>query len=414
VVFSSLAFLVGRSLSGRQPVLNRLAVVQVWPETGRAKVNGLLGIFSPGREVFQVELPAQFLAHAIPENFSPPAAGGLNFIQTELGTTRLPDLRVDVGEVRSLALEGQAPAYPIDQDLALHIDDRGAVLRGSLTNQGDQVLQGAVLLAPGKTQHYGNLNPGQVQEIGLGLDTASQAAYSGGADPRFGPVPRGVPGPTWDVLLGTNDFYRDRQTYQRFTLLNALTGYAAPGSAGDGITFAAWSDGSPLSASLDGKQTLTSSTTLYLVALQPRLSLSPGRLSLPPGLFTWSVLTPGAMGEAAPYDTMVSPGGFGLRFEPVIAFPDRPVRSLTLRLSSYGATGRAGVAVQLWNYPTGGWEELPGLNWGETPIPNPAGYVGPGGEIRLRLDNQDSFGPVQVESADFVLELEEVTHGRDY
>ena len=160
ILFSSLAFLVGRSLSGRQPVLNRLAVVQVWPRSGQARVDGLLGVFSPGRDTYQLEIPSQFLAHAIPGIFpqAPPASPA--FIKTDLGATHVPDLRVDVGELRSLALEGQVPAYPIAQELSLQVDDRGAVLKGSLTNQGDQILHGAMLLASGKSQQYGDFQPG--------------------------------------------------------------------------------------------------------------------------------------------------------------------------------------------------------------------------------------------------------------
>ena len=39
------------------------------------------------------------------------------------------------------------------------------------------------------------------------------------------------------------------------------------------------------------------------------------------------------------------------------------------------------------------------------PSHSPQFYVGPG-EIRLRLDNKHSIGPVQIESADFILGIE--------
>ena len=45
------------------------------------------------------------------------------------------------------------------------------------------------------------------------------------------------------------------------------------------------------------------------------------------------------------------------------------------------------------------------LQWGETSISSPQFYVGPR-EIRLRLDNKHSIGPVQIESADFILGIE--------
>jgi hypothetical protein len=406
ILFSSLAFLVGRSLSGGQPVLNRLAVVQIWPETGHARVDGLLGIYSPGRDTYQLEIPPQFLAHAIPGDVSTGTSPSPTFIKTDLGATRLPDLRVDVGEVRSFALEGQFPAYPIAQELSLQVDDRGAVLKGSLTNRGDQALQGAVLLAPGKSQQYGDIQPGETREIGLSLDANSHAAYRGGAAPGYGPMPSGLPGGSWDAILGTSDYYRDRQIYQRFAMLNALTAYGSFENPEHGMILAAWSDGSPLAADLGGRETLSSSATLYLIKLQPRISLAPGKINLPPGLFTWSVLIPDSTGGASPYDAVVNPGGFSLSFKPLIPLQNQPVESLTLRMKGYGATGQAGVSAELWNFTSGEWDELPALQWGETPISSPQIYVGPAGEIRLRLDNKNSISPVQVESADFILGVE--------
>ena len=112
------------------------------------------------------------------------------------------------------------------------------------------------------------------------------------------------------------------------------------------------------------------------------------------------------MGEASPYNSVVHPGGFSLSFKPLIALQNRPVESLTLRLKGYGATGPAGVSAELWDFDANAWEELPAVQWGETSVPSHENYVGPGGEIRLRLDNKNTIGPVQVERADFLLGIE--------
>ena len=135
---------------------------------------------------------------------------------------------------------------------------------------------------------------------------------------------RGLPGGSWDAILGTSDYYRDRQTTQRFALLNALTGFGPIESSEHGMVLAAWSDGSPLAADLGGRDFLSSSTTLYLISLRPQIysprqdqpSTRAVHLDRPVSQFRW---------EASPYGAVVNPGGFSLGFKPLISLQNRPV-----------------------------------------------------------------------------------------
>jgi hypothetical protein len=67
---------------------------------------------------------------------------------------------------------------------------------------------------------------------------------------------------------------------------------------------------------------------------------------------------------------------------------------------------RPGVQVELWDFSTGDWVKLEQVDWGTHEIPSPARFVGPGGEIRLQLENLSSFGAEQLERADFTLTLD--------
>jgi hypothetical protein len=407
LLFSGFAFLLGSGMRGARPVLNRLAVVQVWPGVEQAQVDGLLGLFSPARETYQLEIDPHFLAHALPNNFSTAQSNPGLFFRDEQGQTHIPDLRVDVGGIRTLALEGLAPAPLLDYELALELDQHGGTLRGSLTNQSDLAFQDSVLIAPGKTQHIGSLDPFEQREILLNIGLDSKAAFTQGSAPAYQPYP-GSPNLLWTELLGTSDYYRDRETYRRYSLLAALIGYGqGTGRQEEGIYLAGWSSGSPIEAGLGEERFRTADTTLYLIALEPAISFSANsRLTLPPGLFAWSILEPGVSGEASPYETYVSPGGFSLSFHPVFALPPGSVGSLSLHLESYGASGRAGIQVELWDFSTGDWDQIEAVEWGTNDIPSPESFVGPGGEIRLRLNNTSSFGPEQLERADFTLTIE--------
>jgi hypothetical protein len=88
----------------------------------------------------------------------------------------------------------------------------------------------------------------------------------------------GGPNSLWTDLLGTSDYYRDRETYRRYSLLAALSGYGrGTGRRENGIYLAGWGETSPLEASLRETQFRSADTTLYLIALNPAVSFSANR-----------------------------------------------------------------------------------------------------------------------------------------
>jgi hypothetical protein len=108
VFFSGLAFLVGGLSRGNQPIIHRLAIVQVWPDIPQATVHGLVGIYSPRRGTYQGEINGQFLASPIPSSFAMTERGA-TFLESEQ-QVQLPDFRIDVGGVRPLVLEATSSA----------------------------------------------------------------------------------------------------------------------------------------------------------------------------------------------------------------------------------------------------------------------------------------------------------------
>jgi hypothetical protein len=410
ILFSSLAFILGRELRGGRAVLNRMAVVQVWPEAKTAQVYGLVGVFSPNRGTYNLEIGEDFLAHAIPGavNSSQNASQSRSeyFLLNDQGHTQVPGLRVDVGGIRSIALEGQTPAPQVSSTLKLKLDKGGAYLQGKVTNLSSLPLRGAVLVAPGKAISLGDLDPNQPRDIQLAIDNTSRAAQIGGKAITPYMTYQNNGNLLLTSLFGTNNYSQDPDTYRRYLLVSSLTNNSSTGlGSGADATLVGWSDSSPVPAGIEGKNYTTSDSTVYMISLNPSVSLQGGQYLLPPGLFTWSILDPGSVGEASPYDTSVNPSGFSVRFKPAIQVPHKSIDSLTLHLKSYGASGQAGIVVQLWNFNTGGWEDLQDPQWGDNSIPSPESYIDSTGEIRLRLDNTRNLGPVQIESADFTLVL---------
>jgi hypothetical protein len=142
-----------------------------------------------------------------------------------------------------------------------------------------------------------------------------------------------------------------------------------------------------------------------LIRLQPKMVVSTGTITVPPGLMTWETLDPGTGGAGSPYDTYLSQGYFTIRFRPFAGLDYRKVKSLTLHLESYGITGTVPLTVSVWDQVAGDWVDLKSLRWGSTKIESPEKYVGGDGRIDVRIENT-SFNSVSIENVDFTLVVE--------
>jgi hypothetical protein len=284
-------------------------------------------------------------------------------------------------------------------------------LSGTISNDSNLTLEDAVLIVPGNSQRIGTFATGSRQDIQVDLKAAANSSSSKG----FGPIPG--PGPytssiypysnssemTIMDILGTTDYYKDQETQRRYHLLmaslNSATGLQ---NLGSGIYLAGWTDESPLSVSLSGKFQ-SSNTTLYLIYLSPVLEFGGDEIILPPPLFTWTTLSPGASDKNSPYESLLYNGSFSVEFQLNAPLTYKSIKSLTLHLKSYHSTGESGLLVSLWNFKSNEWSSLPDTSWGDHVVQNPEQFVGPGREIRMQLQNNQTSSGIQIEAADFTL-----------
>lgn len=416
LAFSGLAYLLGYRLRGSVPILHRLAVVQVWPDSDVAQVDGLVGVFSPRRDEYEVAFGSEYLVRPLPSSYTS-FDTGLFSGQLEQGDgTTVKDLRVEVGGITAFVAQGQMPAPRFEADLKLDISGTNARLIGTITNASQMTLHDPVLLGPGAVLRLNDFAPGDTQSVMLSLSAsrATPAQPSGSTPVLSASVPPISPGPvrpyygaydtTVDDVLGTSNYYDDKESYRKYSLLRAAVNpYGGVGGRGSGVFLAGWGDSSPIAVKLEGDGFTTNDTTAYLIALRPQVELGASRLELPPGLFNWSVVDAGQQGSPTPYDMYVYQGSYALEFTPIQPLAYQSVESLTLHFTGYGAQGRTNLAASLWDYTQSSWVAIPDLQWGDTPIQNPERFVGPGGEIQLRVENQGTGSSVSVEASDFTL-----------
>ncbi|HZD55718.1 MAG TPA: hypothetical protein VE136_03270, partial [Anaerolineales bacterium] len=411
IFFSLLSYVIGDRMRGDRALMERMAIVQVWRGSNTARVDGLVGVFSPSRATYQVEVGPGFLAHPIPT--STRLLGGGNWTIAEDGASvTIPDMRLEVGGLDAFAVEGSITAPEITHDLKLSLAGTGVNLEGKISNQSALTLHGAVLIAPGNTEQLGDLKPGDTQDISISQRASGRAAPSGQSTSA---VPSG-PGMVYFSpggnslamdILGTSNFYQDKETNRRYLLLNALAstqdGQRGPGG---GVYLTGWTSESPIPASLQDKNASGESTTLYIFNIYPSLDLQGNRLNLPPALFSWTSLSSGPTDNDTPYDTHLFPGSYALKFSLSQPIGFSKVQTLTLHLKDSGAQGSSGLKIYLWNYRIDDWDSLGELDWGDFSVPDPEKYVESDGEVRLKIENPNTPAGIRIEAVDLSLVVE--------
>ncbi|MCC7358669.1 MAG: hypothetical protein IT317_04300 [Anaerolineales bacterium] len=410
-VFSLGAYLAGYQLRGGQASLHRLSVVQVWPDSQFARVDGVVGLFSPRRAQYDLSFAPGFLARPIPvDAFGGP---GGSFTVEEADQTFIRNIRLEVGAVEPFVVQGQVSAPSFIGDLVLDLSQPTPTLNGTVTNTSGLTLIDAVVLGPGSVQRLGELAPGASVQVSLPLyDTRASAAPANEVLPALGsqpPLGAGLYYPpsnydsTIDDILGTSYYYNDREQFRRYSLLSALIDSYAGSVRGSGVYLAGWTSESPLPVTVVGREFETLDRSLYLVALPPRLEVGGGQVVIPPGLMQWLALNPSPSSTSTPYDLYLYQGNVAeLRFVPTPAVALSQIDAVTLHLTSYGLSGAATVEVWIWDFSENVWVPLPNLQWGDTRLPSPARFVGPSGEIQARIANNNQM-QVSVERLDFTL-----------
>jgi len=398
ILFSLIILISGGLTRSRLPILNRLAVVQVWPgENKSARFDGVIGIYSPFRSAYTVDFGSTGLPHLIPDN--PTASTNRQEFQLAGSGYQAINFMVDVNAINSIAIEGSLPAPAISPKLSIQIGELETRLTGSITNLTDFDLINAALITPGGAVTLGDLKAGET--IALNESVPANPVSLDPNIPQLPLLPLGSkPGPLLptagtpgqiEAMMGTADFFSDRATYRRYTLLMAAVQNSYYAISGSGYYLTGWSTKPVLPATLSGEKTENQDTTFYIIQVQPDTQISPGLISIPPGLF--SVKTIDATGLYPYSQGYYLYGGefITLEFSLNPAIPFKSVQGLTLNLDSpeYILTPVENMVFRLWDFKESEWVELPDLIWSANQIGAPDRFVAADGTIRLRLENSD-------------------------
>ena len=402
VLFSAITYVTGFQLRGNQTIINQMSVVHSRVGSEQARVQSLIGLYSPRRSTYDLILPGDAAARPFEQSFG--AIGGSGNIESITRDTALTirEIRVDVADVETFIAESYRPALPITGEASLSLNSSDVQLNATIVNNSDTTLENATLLLGAAGIALGNIGPGESKSI---TEVVGRAPTETGT---FGPAPAPVPGPATgspltshaEVILGTADYYNDRNTFPRWQLLQAVEGSGAPAVgateslSGDVVTLVAWARQQQIEVGLNRAEYETLSDTLYLFELPLTQNIVSGTdVAVPVSLLNWQALATNGVHQPAIHNLDLSADGWiEFEYEPWPEFQAMVVNELAIVLETQASATEQPPEIRFWDWQQEVWVTIAEAGWGKTAVPEHARFIGANNVIRLRLQDRSQFG----------------------
>jgi hypothetical protein len=415
IVFSVFAWVVGFNLRGNEATLNQLTVVRSWPDAERARVDGVVGLLSPRRTQYDLNVTSDNFVNETLRPIPRAIQTGSTLLTRDVQTSvdirqtdrfQAADFTVDASFIAGFNLSAMIDRPPISglASIAYNALDGQQTIRGSVRNDSDVTLKEPVILARGVAVRLDKpLEPGEVATFDVTLpggSVPSPALYTPSVTTRFLSFRNQAVNNKRSVfdILG-NERYDERSATWRFfnspeeqverrrlLFLNSLIDdpYGATGR-GENIYLAGWADTMPLTLGLEGANWNTQSLTLYLIELETQqVAPTDSVVVIPPDQFTWVVREHTGLGEVTPISLVMQPGEeIVFQYTPLPGSVLRTVDNLKLEFVDVNSGGRT-IPVQLWDWQAETWEDIDVTAFTHT-ITEPERFIGPQNAVQLRM-----------------------------
>ncbi|MBN1953621.1 MAG: hypothetical protein JW900_01110 [Anaerolineae bacterium] len=368
VAFTALSYLTGFQIRGNSPILHQLAVVYVPQEAPLGRATEMVGIFSPHRARYDIQVPAGGIRRMFSTSFYADSSHQPLHVTEQVDHWTARSVRVDVGDMQYLQRDSYVEVAAIESTLQIAtLTSSQLHISGEVTN-GSIPLRDAVLLTAQHEQRLGALAPGQSFTVDLPF-----ASYAS----SFSNLP--------ERILGPGDYWSDQDTYRQYMLLQAFFPYNNPTIMIPGIYLVGWSD-EPLSPlGIAGRNSVQKGVTLYIYHL-PATYLGTGDQSNVPKelIVPYLEQTTGNTSINDSYLRLSYGGTATFRFS---AWPgaatDQGAR-VTLILDRWTGSSQAPPQVSLWDWEQGTWQAIT-VGWGDTVIPSAQRFIHPSNILRVQL-----------------------------
>ncbi len=249
LIFTLGAYLLGASGRGGSPTVTALSVVRAIPGTDMGHARNYLGVFSPVRRVYEVELPSDALV-SNPFSVWTQGEDTLPVVRTESSVT-VPNFLIDVGALRPVLVEMPATAPRVE--LSFQRDGEAIIVDVQNTSNGP--LEDVAMLVGENLHHTENLVAGERRSIRIDDPNTFQGAM-------FTDTSRVRRGNVVDAFRWSFNGQPMVEIPNDFTI---VPGLGDDGSAKPAVSLMAWADGTPQqSITLDGTSVAVNGETLFI------------------------------------------------------------------------------------------------------------------------------------------------------
>lgn len=267
LIFSGLAYAISFSQRGGDIIVNQISLIEASQDGQAGRSRTFIGIFSPRRQAYDVQVNSQALLRPLGENYDPwrgSASTGNNLSLIQGNPARVRGLTVNQWSLQSFVAETTLTG---SLGLAGQLFAGRDHLYGQLSNQSSITWQDAAIIFSGQFQKLGDLEPGETAEVRLNFNDERSTVTGYGS-----------------YMLFQDEMNRpggaSRKTIFKQTVLdgaifnNALRRFNQP-------LFLAWQEDSPLQVSLSDSD-ITSQRTSLVYGQLP-VSFEGPRVAIPPG-----------------------------------------------------------------------------------------------------------------------------------
>ncbi len=390
-IFAGMAYFIGLQSKGGELLTIRGNVVHTTPGLSTAETQQYLGVFSPIRRTYRLQVGSESLASEInPYGYDYGSSSGNGkppVVLASSASTTIEDVNVNTWSLRSFMAESTVRAEsPLEANLRLG-DNR---IVGSVRNRSENGLQDVALIRGRAVQYVGYLAPGGEAPVDLEL---SQAPFNSASPVSLLPLPEGVEDPTQSGYgyYGSEQSDSAQRDYNRRVqmLSTALEPLLTDERAADFTVLAvSWGPPPPSEFRVLDRSTRTEDLNVWT----SRLQVTGG--SEDQGRATNRTL-PAMQYVPADNPAWQAFNVTSVRFSPFTSVqfrlpPGTQPGSLTLQYETQSGVKGNPVEVRAFNTRTGAWDELVIITDESSqrvsvPIRNPGDYTGPGGDVTLRL-----------------------------
>ncbi len=255
VVFTAGSLGIATLLRGSDVIVNEVAIVHGAPGTDQALAQSYLGIFSPTRATFQVQVAGDaLLATPMNGDMSGTSQSGLDVLEGD--PSRVRNLEVGYGSMRTVRADASATAPAVSAALRL---ENGRI-KGSITNASSLTLTSPAIVLGGSALKLPDIAPGATTDIDLPLSTnlVNQTNLS---DRVVGSMP--FDGGALDEA--TQRLFVRRSVIDQLSF-DPVTGFSGS-LPNDSVTLLAWGTDPVVPAEIEGARVRRMATVLYEIPL---------------------------------------------------------------------------------------------------------------------------------------------------